>query len=140
MFSVKKMILVSFVFLCAAMLGFSQEASKPVKKVPVREGNFEVVAGGMVDVPIDMVQFAKVATQAARAHGWKVLSSEEGVVSLKLEKRDWWVTMNICYWEDEYWYEYQDSWNLDANPEKNKIHRNYLRWIANIEKRIFETY
>lgn len=128
-------------FCLVAAVVFAQEGvSKPQKKVPAKAGNFEVIMGGMVDAPIDMERFGEVAARGARSHGWKVLETSPGVIKLKLEKRDWWVTMNICFWEDEYWYEYQDSWNLDAKPEKNKIHRNYHRWIANIEKRIFEAY
>ncbi|MBP3417487.1 MAG: hypothetical protein J6K76_08990 [Spirochaetaceae bacterium] len=127
-------------FCLVATIIFAQESVKPQKKVPAKEGNFEVIMGEMVDIPIDMERFEEVAARGARSHGWKVLETSPGVIKLKLEKRDWWVTMNICYWEDEYWYEYQDSWNLDAKPAKDKIHRNYRRWIANIEKKIYEEY
>lgn len=119
---------------------FAQGNVKPTKKIPAKEGNFEVIVGGMVDFPIDMERFEDVATKGARKHGWKVLGKEPGVIRLRLEKKSWWVEMNICYWEDEYWYEYQDSENLKANPAKNRIHKNYRRWIANIEKRIYEEY
>ena len=127
-------------FCLVATIIFAQESVKPQKKVPAKEGNFEVIMGGMVDIPIDMERFLNVASRAARHHGWKVLGKEPGVIGLRLEKNSYWVEMNICFWEDEYWYEYQDSWNLDANPEMNKIHRNYTRWIANIEKQIYRNY
>lgn len=104
-------------FCLVATIIFAQESVKPQKKVPAKEGNFEVISGNMVDVPIDMERFLNVASRAARHHGWKILGKDSGVIRLWLEKRDWWVEMNICFWEDEYWYEYQDSWNLDANPE-----------------------
>lgn len=135
----KILALISFCLMVTVI--FAQEGvTKPVKKVPAKEGNFEVIMGGMVDAPIDMERFDEAASWGARKHGWKVLGKEPGIIRLRLEKNAWWVEMNICYWEDEYWYEYQDSWKLDANPAKDKIHRNYRRWIANIEKRIFEAY
>ena len=127
-------------FCLVATIIFAQESVKPQKKVPAKEGNFEVIMGGMVDIPIDMERFEEAASWGARKHGWKVLGKEPGVIRLRLEKNSYWVEMNICYWEDEYWYEYQDSWNLDANPAKNKIHNGYKRWIANIEKQIFRNY
>ena len=136
---IKKIVMIFLIFFIVSLM-FAQQFAKPVNIIPAREGNFEVITGGMVDTPIDMDRFLSVASRGARHHGWRVLGQDSGVIRLRLEKRDWWVEMNICYWEDEYWYEYQDSWNLDANPEKNKIHRNYTRWIANIEKQIYENY
>ena len=135
----KKLVALSVLVLLVAAV-FAQEGTKPVKKIPAKEGNFEVIAGGMVGTPIDMERFAEVAARSARVHGWKVLGEELGMIRMRLEKNSWWVEMNICYWEDEYWFEYQNSWNLDANPAKNKIHRNYRRWIANIEKQILIGY
>lgn len=114
----------------------------PVKKTPAKKGNFEIIQGRSVISPIDTKLMQASIIKAATNLGWIIEKNEPGIITLKLEKpRAWWVIVKVCYTADEYWYEYVDSYNLDANPAKNKIHRNYTnRWIPNLEKHIYAFY
>ncbi len=114
----------------------------PVKKTPAKEGNFEIITGARLIPPIDTKLMQASIIKAATNLGWIIEKNEPEIITLKLEKpRAWWVVIKVCYTTDEYWYEYVDSYNLDANPAKNKIHRNYTnRWIPNLEKHIYAFY
>lgn len=114
----------------------------PVKKTPAKEGNFEIITGARLIPPIDTKLMQASIIKAATNLGWIIEKNEPGIITLKLEKpKSWWVVIKVCYTTDEYWYEYVDSYNLDANPAKNKIHRNYTnRWIPNLEKHIYAFY
>ncbi|MDR1932080.1 MAG: hypothetical protein LBQ57_04555 [Spirochaetales bacterium] len=113
---------------------------KPIKKVPEMEGSFELIQGLAAFPPIDMEKFHKAAYAAFLKHGYRVEKDEEGSILVRLAKSSWWLQLKLCYWTDEYWYEYVNSENLDADPAQDRIHRNYRRWIANLEKAILEYY
>lgn len=108
----------------------------PTKKVPVIPGNFEVIEGNSVFPPIDTQKLETVVIKSLLSRGYKILNVSPGVITYQLWKRDYDLTMRFCYCQDEYWYEYVNSRNLNANPMKNKIHKSYYRWISIIEKDI----
>lgn len=110
--------------------------SRPVKKIPAKPGNFEVISGSAVPTPIDTSRLRTALYKALNKHGYKILSDEQGVITYQLWKRDFDCTVKFCYCENEYWYEYVESRNLDANPAKDKIHKNYRRWIGILEKEL----
>lgn len=114
--------------------------TKPVKKTPTVPDNFEVIQGAAVSAPINMDRFAVAASNALAAHGYRIISSEPGIINYKLAKSNYSLTMRLCYAPDEYWYEYVDSYNLDANPYKDKIHKNYYKWIQILEKELAKNY
>ncbi len=120
----------------------SQQANmkKPVKKIPAKEGNFEVIEGKVITSPINIDKFHTSALRAFTKLGYQIEEDTPGVILVKLSKPAWWLKLKLCYWNDEYWYEYVDSLNLDANPGKNRIHKNYYRWITNLEKTISDYY
>jgi TolB-like protein len=112
-------------------------SGKPVKKTPAKPGNFEIIPGKLISLPINRAKFKDAALEALSTLGYTVLSSDrDGVISARLKESSWWVEIRVCYWDDEYWFEYVDSLNLDANPAKDVIHRNYRRWIPNLDKNI----
>ena len=113
---------------------------KPVKKTAMVEGNFEIVQGSSILAPIDTNAIHKAALQALTGRGYIIINDSPGVITYKLEKRSYDLTMRFCYYLDEYWYEYVDSTNLDADPRKNKIHGKYFSWIKNLEKDIPSLY
>ncbi len=129
-----------FTMLLAMFTSFTHAA--PVKKIPAKEGNFEIIQGRSVISPIDTKLMQESIIKAATNLGWIVEKNSDGETTLKLAKgKSWWVIIKVCYTADEYWYEYVDSYNLDANPAKNKIHRNYTnRWIPNLERNIGNFY
>ncbi|MDR1625205.1 MAG: hypothetical protein LBT33_01575 [Spirochaetia bacterium] len=113
---------------------------KPIKKIPLQNGSFEVTQGAALVFPIDMNLFHQTALSAFASLGYRIEKDEEGSILVRLVKSGWWLQLRLCYWDDEYWYEYVDSKNLNANPAKNRIHKNYYRWIANLEKNISQFY
>ena len=113
---------------------------KPTKRIPEMEGNFEVIQGGAVSAPIDCKKLASVAKSILVSHGYRILEEENGIITYMLYKNGWDLTMKFCYAEDEYWYEYVSSRNLDADPLRNRIHKNYYKWITIIERDITQSY
>ena len=116
---------------------------KPVKKIPVARGNFEVIQGTSryIRAPIDMQKFQWAAEGALRSLRFMVEKVEPGgIVSVYRHSTARWVRIRLCYWEDEYWFEYLDSQDLRADPWRNRIHRNYYTWIENLEKEIERLY
>jgi hypothetical protein len=114
---------------------------KPGKKTPARPGNFEITQGRQIRAPIDMEKFAAAAIASLDRLKYTIEQEGSGVILFGISSRSsWWVQIKLCYWEDEYWYEYVDSYNLDADPARNRIHRNYNDWIANVEKQLYSNY
>lgn len=113
---------------------------KPIKRQPTVHGNFEVTEGYAIDTPIDTTRFANVARRVLRNRKYVILSDEPGVITYRLDGSNWNLIMRLCYYSDEYWYEYVSSSNLDADPVRNRIHRNFPRWIQNLEHDLAKEY
>ncbi|MDR3200140.1 MAG: CsgG/HfaB family protein [Spirochaetales bacterium] len=113
---------------------------KPVKKTPVRAGNFEVIQGNGIRAPIDMTKFHTAALAMIRKLEDQVLEDTQSAILYKHSSNNSWVHIKLCYWSDEYWFEYVTSDNLDADPGRDRIHRLYRRWIDNAEKALAEYY
>ena len=115
--------------------------SSPKPKPVAMQGNFEITQGAVVFPPIDMNKFRSSMRYALSLHRWVVTEEKPGELFCRLSKgTSWSVTIRICYTTTGYWYEYLDSEHLDANPKKNKIHRNYLRWIDILEREMIRIY
>ncbi len=132
-----KMFLLSFIIFSYSFLSYAT----PVKK-EVPKNSFEIIQGARISSPIDTKLMQKSIIKASVNLGWTIESSADGEITLKLmSKKSWWLIIKVCYTKNEYWFEYIDSYNLDANVQKNKIHRNYTgRWIPNLEKHIYAFY
>jgi TolB-like protein len=113
---------------------------KPQKKVPARAGNFEVTQGRQIPIPIDTNKFQVTMIESLEQRKWAVDQEGTGYILCTLRGGNWWVQLKICYWDDEYWYEYVNSNNLNANPAQNRIHRNYDNWISNLENSLKRNY
>ncbi|MDR1353910.1 MAG: CsgG/HfaB family protein [Treponema sp.] len=113
---------------------------KPQKKVPARAGNFEVIQGRQIPIPIDTSKFQLAMLEGLEQRKWTVDQEGTGYILCTLRGGNWWAQIKICYWDDEYWYEYVNSNNLDANPARNRIHRNYDNWISNLESSLRRNY
>ncbi len=113
----------------------------PQPKEVAKKGNFEVINGVSAGSMIGMNRFREAMLKALSRHRWVVWQERPGEIFVRLAKEpSWWVTLRICYTPSEYWYEYLDSRNLDANPKRDRIHRNYRRWIATLEKEMVRYY
>lgn len=117
-----------------------QGFAKPAKITPASVGNFELTQGSSVMAPINTDRFRQAAVRALANRGYRIVEEIPGVITYKLQRSNYDLTMKLCYYTDEYWYQYVDSHNLDADPVRNRIHRNYYRWIRNLEKDILENY
>ncbi|MDR1626344.1 MAG: CsgG/HfaB family protein [Spirochaetia bacterium] len=116
------------------------QVGKPVRKTPAKAGNFELIQGAVVSTPIDPAKFHTAALAMIRELEFEILDDKQGFVLFKHSRGSAWVHIKLCYWSDEYWYEYVASDNLDADPGRDRIHRNYRRWIENAEKEMRKFY
>jgi TolB-like protein len=123
----------------------TQEPSgKPVKKTPAKPRNFEIIQGSSVRTPIDMKKFEKAAEDALYELEFKIVQKLPGVILFRPAQQsmfgNWWVQIRLCYWNDEYWYEYVNSYNFDANPGRNVIDDRYHDLIKDTEKELKKAY
>jgi len=114
--------------------------TKPIRKIPARAGNFEITQGTRVRTPIDMNRFYHAAVTGLGALNYPVDMFGTGFIVFSVKGNNWWCQFKLCYWYDEYWYEYINSYNLDANPARNKIHKNYPAWIERVERQLAANY
>ncbi len=108
--------------------------------IPATQNGFEVVQGRMVFSPIDPVEFERAALVALKSRGYIVRERKSGEITYTLIRKDYDLTMKLKYNENEYWYEYVGSNNLKADPERNRIHKSYFRWLENLEVSIGKEY
>jgi hypothetical protein len=113
---------------------------KPEKKIPARRGNFEIIPGNQIRQPIDTNKFYTAAKTSLENLRYTVDAEGTGFILFTISGGDWWAQIKLCYWNDEYWFEYISSHNLDANPARDKIHKNYAEWIKRIERQLNTNY
>ncbi|MCI4643489.1 MAG: hypothetical protein MRY64_01770 [Hyphomonadaceae bacterium] len=73
-----------------------------------------------------------------RGRGWQVVDEEPGAITAQFIKPNadvgqHSVTINISYDADSYSFDYVDSENMLYDASDKTIHRNYNRWIANLQ-------
>ncbi len=76
---------------------------------------------------------------ALKARHWRIVERQPGVLVAKFAKPGGEVgvisaTINIAYDENSYSIAYLDSENLLYDSKTGTIHRNYNRWVANLER------
>ena len=113
---------------------------KPEKKTPARARNFEITQGKRIRTPIDMGKFQTAAEASLRRLNYSIDSQGTGFFLFVVRGSNWWCQIRLCFWQDEYWYEYINSHNLGANPARNKIHKNYAGWIQRVENQLASNY
>jgi len=128
-----------------SQFSFEDTGMKPEKKVPMRQGSFEVIQGRQVSAPIDMGRFQRAAMVGINAlqSSYQITIHEEGTgyIFFRARRVPAWVDIRLCYWEDEYWFEYWDSYRFEAIPATNRIHKNYRGFIIKtIERQIKAAY
>lgn len=107
------------------------------RKKPMKEYNFEVISGKHLPLPLQEDIMRDAIIYAAKDLGYHPLTTEDpNKILLFKTNGSWWIKIQVCFWEYDYWFEYVDSFKLKADPVRNKIHRNYYRWIQNLDSRI----
>lgn len=73
--------------------------------------------------------------------GWIITEEKPGAITAMLSKPNagvpggaHTVTILVSYTADSYSIDYVDSTNMMYDPEDGTIHRNYNRWIANLQR------
>ena len=116
---------------------FRDTRAKQEKKTPERPGNFEVIQGGQIRArPINMENFKSAINSSiqylmAGNANYVITTHQEGTgfIFIRVRRVPAWVDIKICYWEDEYWFEYWDSYRFSAVPAENRIHDTYRGFI-----------
>jgi len=112
----------------------------PKKKIPARDGNFEIVDGTLYFNEFDPERLERAFIRSLHERDYVIVEIKPGIITYSLIRNDYNLTMRFCYTPDYYWYEYVSSWNLNAKPRKNKIHKSYYRWIRNLEASLEKNY
>lgn len=86
---------------------------------------------------------AKIKT-ALSNRGWQVIAEEPGKITAQFVKVNpsvgqHSVTILIPYDADSYSIDFVTSENMMYDADKHVIHRNYNRWVANLEKDLAES-
>jgi hypothetical protein len=70
---------------------------------------------------------------ALEGRGWTIRSEQPGLINAHLLVRVHTADIAISYDANSYSITYVGSENLDYDAKKSRIHRNYNRWIANLD-------
>ncbi len=79
-------------------------------------------------------QVVRAITVAAHEKGWQVSQVRPGLLYAKIDVRSHVAQVKIPYTRSHYSILYRGSSNLNYNG--HEIHRNYNRWVANLNKYI----
>lgn len=83
----------------------------------------------------DSVQ--KAIYSALKRRGWQLQSDNGWQIRASYNKQNRHiVNVKIHYTANSYQIEHASSQGMKYNPKKNTIHRNYNRWVANLERDI----
>lgn len=123
------------VFIVLALFQVALLSAKGPEFEPVQEGQ-------QLQAPVDSAKLEKSVRYALAQYSWRVIDSAPGEITARFEKSGGAVfaEIKVFFSKQGYRLEYVNSKGLDANVAKKKIHRNYLRWIANLDKTIYMKY
>ncbi|WGL15266.1 hypothetical protein PVT68_10835 [Microbulbifer bruguierae] len=79
---------------------------------------------------------AKAILTSCVDKGWVCRETEPGVIDASITVRKHRASARINYSAERYSIEYKDSYLLDYNDRRNTIHRNYNRWVNNLDHTI----
>jgi len=119
---------------------FIDTGAKPVRKTTANDGNFEIIQGTRARIPINMDKFHNAAIEGLKVLSYPVDATGTGFIVFTVKGGNWWCQIKLCYWTDEYWFEYINSYNLGADTVRNKIHNNYFAWIERVQRQIGSRY
>ncbi len=84
-------------------------------------------------------QVKEAILQATKDYDWTLDQEQANTFIFKIFRRKHMVKVKITYTEKEYTIEYADSENMRYDKEHNAIHRNYMRWVNNLDKAIYKS-
>lgn len=68
--------------------------------------------------------------------GWQVTKVKPGLAQAQIFLRDHMALVEIPYNKENFSINYKDSKNLNYDPEKGTIHKNYNGWVQNLRNAI----
>lgn len=73
---------------------------------------------------------------ACRKRGWTPVDDGKNTITASIFVRSHYAEITIPYTDEKYSIYYKSSKNLDYSEKKQKIHRNYNRWVFMLTKSI----
>ncbi len=106
---------------------------------------FEPVFKGMpLETPVNLDKLRPAIRMALTHFNWRILSDAEGAVTAEYVKTGQTgikrAEIKVVYDSSGYRIEYVTSQGLDADLTKMKIHKNFVRWMRNLDKQIYMNY
>ncbi|MGP3590598.1 hypothetical protein [Vagococcus sp. WN89Y] len=99
------------------------------RTAPVQNINNAPVSAGHTQA-----QVRAAILKAGQQRKWVMNDAGPGVIKGRLKSRDHSAEIRITYSANSYSITYENSQNLKANG--GKIHKNYNRWVNNLDKQI----
>jgi hypothetical protein len=86
--------------------------------------------------PVTMEEVDAAIKRAGTGLGWAMLDDGPGKITGTLRLRTHVAVVVVTYDTAKYSIQYKDSTNLNYDPKKNTIHKNYNGWIQNLDNAI----
>ncbi len=105
--------------------------------------SFELTSDGLNhSAPFDVEKLEKSIKTSLVNYNWSITDINDGLITAQYSKSNGVIVADIKveYDSEGYSITYVDSKNLDANLKRMTIHKNYNRWIANLNKTISMNY
>jgi hypothetical protein len=102
-----------------------------------------VVEGRDMEKPVDLAKLRSAIRIALGIFNWRVMSETNSEFVAEFSKGsndEVQATIKVDYSDSGYKIEYVDSKGLHADLEHMTIHRNYVRWVNNLDKQIYLNY
>ncbi len=119
----------AIVLMLMVTLLFAGCRTAPIYNVTDAPVNVDIKAYSAADVK-------KAIIRAGAALGWQIKESEPGKLVGTLHLRKHMAKITIPYSKEGYSLLYSTSNELNYNPEKGEIHKNYNGWIQNLDRAI----
>lgn len=98
--------------------------------------------GQVLAQPINQEILVKSIKLGLANFNWRIIEEKPGSITARYEKSEGAVfaVIRVDYDSVSYTINYVDSGRLDVDLKQLRIHRNYPRWIANLDKFIYMNY
>jgi len=115
---INKILLMSFIFIIVGCAG--------AQLLNIDNRNY-------ITKPMQEEQVEKAIEAGGLAKGWRMKKINNGVIEASILVRSHIVIVNILYDSKGYEINYKNSTNLNYDAEKSTIHKNYNRWVKNLD-------
>jgi hypothetical protein len=133
-----------FITSCATETSVSPDnAGRRSATASFTSAHFEpVFEGRELAQPIEMSKLKSSIQLALIDLNWRTISQTASSVSAEFQKDEGEVraTIKVVFSTSGYQIEYVDSRGLNVDLQEKTIHRNYMRWVRNLDKEIATNY